>query len=309
MMSDPQIEHAIPEPLVGERVDRVVCFLTGLSRSKVSNLIKEGKIRKNNIPVRRGAERAMEGDVLLFPNPKSMPALELKPDPDVYFEVVYEDDQLVIVDKPPGLVVHPGAGKEEGTLISGLLHRYPEMGNIGEPNRLGLVHRLDKGTSGLLLVARTEEALGDLNKQMIRREIDRTYFAIVCEHLTSKKGTIEAPLGRDPKNPIKRAVIENGKDARTHYTAIAKYEKPAKITTVQCVLETGRTHQIRVHFAAINHPVLGDSLYGGVMPADYLIRPALHAEKLEIRHPRTKEKISFSSRIPDDLNILLEQAK
>ena len=102
MMSDPQIEHAIPEPLVGERVDRVVSFFTGLSRSKVSNLIKEGKIRKNNIPVRRGAERAMEGDVLLFPNPKSMPALELKPDPDVYFEVVYEDDQLVIVDKPTG---------------------------------------------------------------------------------------------------------------------------------------------------------------------------------------------------------------
>ena len=296
-----EIEYVVTEALAGERVDRVISFFSGLSRSKVSELISKGLIQKNGIPVRKGSEKTSDRDLLLFPNPEDIISNHLEADSSVQFSVVFEDDHVVVVEKPSGLVVHPGAGRENGTLANGLLAAYPDMKGVGEENRLGLAHRLDKGTSGLLLVARTNNALENLKKQMENREIGRQYFAILCGHLSSDKGLIEAPLGRDPKNPLKRTVTQDGKDARTRYQVKERYDHPIKVTTVECILETGRTHQIRAHFSAINHPVLGDKIYGGKQLAHKDIRPALHAEKIDFKHPATGKKLSFVSHLPTDL--------
>jgi len=301
-----EIEYVVTDPLANERVDRVISFFSGLSRSKVMELVNNGLVKKNEIPVKKGSERTSRGDVLLFPNPEGMVSNKLEPDSSVDFSVIFEDDHIVVVNKPPGVVVHPGSGRENGTLVNGLLARYPDMKGIGEENRLGLVHRLDKGTSGLLLVARTDDALENLKNQMENREIGRQYYAIVCGHLSSAKGLIEAPLGRDPKNPLRRAVTQDGKDARTHYQVKERYDHPIKVTVVECILETGRTHQIRAHFSAINHPVLGDQIYGGKQLAHKEIRPALHAEKIDFVHPATGKKLSFASNLPTDLAQIIE---
>ena len=199
-MSDSPIEmeYVVADPLSGERVDRVVSFFSGLSRSKVSVLIDAGLIKRNGITVKKGSEKAVEGDQLLFPDPESMTPTPITPDSSVKFSVIFEDDQVIVVDKPAGVVVHPGAGRKNGTLVNGLLARYPDMEKVGERDRLGLVHRLDKGTSGLLLVARTNSALETLRTQMENQMVGRQYFAIVSGHLSSNKGIIEAPLGRDP---------------------------------------------------------------------------------------------------------------
>ena len=296
-----EIEYVVADPLSGERIDRVVSFFSGLSRSKVSVLIDAGLIKRNGITVKKGSEKAVVGDQLLFPDPEGMTPTPITPDSSVQFSVIFEDDQVVVVDKPAGVVVHPGAGRKNGTLVNGLLARYPDMEKVGERDRLGLVHRLDKGTSGLLLVARTNSALETLRTQMENQMVGRQYFAIVSGHLSSNKGIIEAPLGRDPRNPLRRAVVQNGKDATTHYEVKATYDTPLKVTTVKCILETGRTHQIRAHFSAINHPVLGDSLYGGKFLKAKEHRPALHAERINFSHPMTKENLTFSSPLPDDL--------
>ena len=166
---------------------------------------------------------------------------------------------------------------------------------------MGLVHRLDKGTSGLLIVARTPEALENLKFQMQERHVHRQYFAIVAGHVESNKGVVDAPLGRDPKNPLKRAVINSGKYARTHYEIDQKYESPFKVSMLNCRLETGRTHQIRVHLAAIGHPVLGDELYGGRTPFNIENRLALHAQMLTFLHPKTKNLMNFESPLPAEL--------
>ena len=301
-----EIEYVVTDPLANERVDRVISFFSGLSRSKVSELVSNGLVKKNGIPVKKGSEKTLKGDVLLFPSPEGLAPNKLEPDSSVNFSVVFEDDHIVVVNKPPGVVVHPGSGRESGTLVNGLLARYPDMKGIGEEDRLGLVHRLDKGTSGLLLAARTDAALENLKKQMENREIGRQYYAILCGHLSSAKGLIEAPLGRDPKNPLRRTVTQGGKDARTHYQIKERYDHPIKVTTVECILETGRTHQIRAHFSAINHPVLGDQIYGGKQLAHKEIRPALHAEKIDFQHPTTGKKLSFVSNLPTDLVQIIE---
>ena len=301
-----EIEYVVTDPLANERVDRVISFVSGLSRSKVSELVSNGLVKKNDIPVKKGSEKTFDGDLLLFPNPEGLVSNKLEPDSSVDFSVIFEDNHVVVVNKPPGVAVHPGSGRENGTLVNGLLARYPDMKGVGEENRLGLVHRLDKGTSGLLLVARTDAALENLKKQMENREIGRQYYAILCGHLSSAKGVIEAPLGRDPKNPLRRAVIQDGKDARTHYQVKERYDRPIKITTIECILETGRTHQIRAHFSAINHPVLGDQIYGGKQLAHKEMRPALHAEKIDFGHPTTGKKLSFVSNLPTDLVQVIE---
>ncbi|HJM28111.1 MAG TPA: RluA family pseudouridine synthase [Acidimicrobiales bacterium] len=308
-MTEPlaEIDYRVSDPLAGERVDRAISFISGLSRSKVSELINEGLIRKNGIPVKKGSEKTLDGDILLFPNPENFTTRKLQPDQSVKFSTVYEDEHVVVVDKPSGLVVHPGAGRGDGTLVNGLLARYPDMSEVGDQNRLGLVHRLDKGTSGLLIVARTSTALENLKKKMENREIDRQYFAILCGHLSSEKGIIEAPLGRDPRNPIRRAVIPNGKSAKTHYRVMEKYSIPIKATIAECTLETGRTHQIRAHFSAIGNPVLGDQLYGGETLGNELGRPALHSQRIEFTHPVTGKELSFFSLLPTDLANLKSQ--
>ena len=285
----------------GERVDRVIAFFSGLSRSKVSDLISKRLILRNGIPIKKGSEIVHTNDEISMPNLVDEAVEEIASDESIDFEVVFEDDSVIVVSKPSGLIVHPGSGIANGTLVNGLAAQFPDLREIGDPTRLGLVHRLDKGTSGLLIVARTPEALENLKFQMQERHVHRQYFAIVAGHVESNKGVVDAPLGRDPKNPLKRAVINSGKYARTHYEIDQKYESPFKVSMLNCTLETGRTHQIRVHLAAIGHPVLGDELYGGRTSFNIENRLALHAQMLTFLHPKTKNLMNFESPLPAEL--------
>jgi 23S rRNA pseudouridine1911/1915/1917 synthase len=285
----------------GERVDRVIAFFSGLSRSKVSDLISKRLILRNGIPIKKGSEIVHTNDEISMPNLVDEAVEEIASDESIDFEVVFEDDSVIVVSKPSGLIVHPGSGIANGTLVNGLAAQFPDLREIGDPSRLGLVHRLDKGTSGLLIVARTPEALENLKFQMQERHVHRQYFAIVAGHVESNKGVVDAPLGRDPKNPLKRAVINSGKYARTHYEIDQKYESPFKVSILNCRLETGRTHQIRVHLAAIGHPVLGDELYGGRTSFNSENRLALHAKMLTFLHPITSNLMHFESPLPAEL--------
>ena len=285
----------------GERVDRVIAFFSGLSRSKVSDLISKRLILRNGIPIKKGSEIVHTNDEISMPNLVDEAVEEIASDESINFEVVFEDDSVIVVSKPSGLIVHPGSGIANGTLVNGLAAQFPDLREIGDPTRLGLVHRLDKGTSGLLIVARTPEALENLKFQMQERHVHRQYFAIVAGHVESSKGVVDAPLGRDPKNPLKRAIINSGKYARTHYEIDQKYESPFKVSMLNCRLETGRTHQIRVHLAAIGHPVLGDELYGGRTSFNVENRLALHAQILTFLHPKTKNLMNFESPLPAEL--------
>ena len=285
----------------GERVDRVIAFFSGLSRSKVSDLISKRLILRNGIPIKKGSEIVHTNDEISMPNLVDEAVEEIASDESIDFEVVFEDDSVIVVSKPSGLIVHPGSGIANGTLVNGLAAQFPDLREIGDPTRLGLVHRLDKGTSGLLIVARTPEALENLKFQMQERHVHRQYFAIVAGHVESNKGVVDAPLGRDPKNPLKRAVINSGKYARTHYEIDQKCESPFKVSMLNCRLETGRTHQIRVHLAAIGHPVLGDELYGGRTSFNIENRLALHAQMLTFLHPKTKNLMNFESPLPAEL--------
>ena len=300
-MVEDKVRYHVSPHNEGERVDRVIAFFSGLSRSKVSDLISKRLILRNGIPIKKGSEIVHLNDEISMPNLVGEAVEEIASDESIDFEVIFEDDSVIVVSKPSGLIVHPGSGIANGTLVNGLAAQFPDLREIGDPTRLGLVHRLDKGTSGLLVVARTPEALDNLKFQMQERHIHRQYFAIVAGHVESNKGVVDAPLGRDPKNPLKRAVINSGKYARTHYEIDQKYESPFKVSMLNCRLETGRTHQIRVHLAAIGHPVLGDELYGGRTSFNIENRLALHAQMLTFLHPKTKNLMNFESPLPAEL--------
>ena len=300
-MVEDKVRYHVSPHNEGERVDRVIAFFSGLSRSKVSDLISKRLILRNGIPIKKGSEIVHLNDEISMPNLVGEAVEEIASDESIDFEVIFEDDSVIVVSKPSGLIVHPGSGIANGTLVNGLAAQFPDLREIGDPTRLGLVHRLDKGTSGLLIVARTPEALDNLKFQMQERHVHRQYFAIVAGHLESNKGVVDAPLGRDPRNPLKRAVINSGKYARTHYEIDQKYESPFKVSMLNCRLETGRTHQIRVHLAAIGHPVLGDELYGGRTSFNSENRLALHAQMLTFLHPITSNLMHFESPLPAEL--------
>jgi 23S rRNA pseudouridine1911/1915/1917 synthase len=226
----------------------------------------------------------------------------LEPDPGIDVPVVHEDDHLLVVDKPAGVVVHPGAGRRTGTVIQGLLARYPELAGVGpDPQRPGIVHRLDKGTSGLLLVARTEAAHSALVAALAARQVHRRYRALVWGLVEANSGLIDAPIGRSARDPTRMAVEQRGKGARTRYEVRQRLREPVSVTELTCTLETGRTHQIRVHLSSIGHPVVGDARYGGRRQSLPLGRPFLHAEALELAHPVTGAPLAFASPLPDDL--------
>jgi 23S rRNA pseudouridine1911/1915/1917 synthase len=215
--------------------------------------------------------------------------------------VVYDDEHVIVVDKPAGLVVHPGAGNVSGTLVNGLLARYPEIATIGEPHRPGIVHRLDIGTSGLMVVAHSVRAYHYLVYALSQRDVTRVYRAMVWGYPANPTGVIDAPIGRDHRDPMRMAVVVDGKSARTRYHVLAAYSAPAEASALECRLESGRTHQIRVHLAAIGHPVVGDGTYGGARHPIASPRPFLHAAELAFDHPGTGESLTFTSPLPDDL--------
>jgi 23S rRNA pseudouridine1911/1915/1917 synthase len=219
--------------------------------------------------------------------------------------IVHVDDAVLVVDKPAGLVVHPGAGHRDGTLVAGVLARFPDVAAVGDPARPGLVHRLDRGTSGLLVVARTPAAHADLVAQLAARTVERRYTAVVLGVPEPRSGVVDAPIGRSSRDPTRMAVSATGRPARTHYRVEADFTEPVAAARVGCRLETGRTHQVRVHLAAIGHPVVGDGSYGGDRPTLPAPRPCLHAARLGFRHPATGEAVAFDSPLPADVEAVL----
>jgi 23S rRNA pseudouridine1911/1915/1917 synthase len=242
-----------------------------------------------------------EGDLVDIDLPDRPAEIELAADRSVPVPVVHEDADMIVVDKPAGVVVHPGAGQGSGTLVNGLLARYPEIRDVGQPDRPGIVHRLDKGTSGLLVVARSAPAYDRLVAMLGRHEVDRRYRTLVWGTVASPSGLVDAPVGRSGRERTRMAVTVRGKPARTWYDVVRTFHQPVEVTELVCRLETGRTHQIRVHMASIGHRVVGDGRYGGDRQSLPLPRPFLHAEHLGFDHPLTGEALTFTSPLPDDL--------
>jgi 23S rRNA pseudouridine1911/1915/1917 synthase len=236
------------------------------------------------------------------------------PDPSVAFEVVYEDEQLIVVDKPAGLVVHPAPGHRTATLVNGLVERFPDLRSLAEvggggSDRPGIVHRLDRGTSGLMVIARSPDSYRSLVAQLEDRSVHRVYWALVFGRVEEESGMVDAPIGRSVSAPTRMAVSPRGKEARTRYRVEARHSLPAPTTLLTATLETGRTHQIRVHLSAIGHPVVGDQVYGRGrrLPGFALERPFLHARSLSLVHPTTGEAMSWTSELPSDLSEELQK--
>jgi 23S rRNA pseudouridine1911/1915/1917 synthase len=282
-------------------------MMSGVSRSSVASLIDAGAVLVAGEPVQARSVRLNAGDEVEVDLPDPAEAQRLVPDPEVAVPVLHEDDDLLVIDKPSGLVVHPGAGQRTGTLVHGLLARYPELVGVGpDPSRPGIVHRLDKGTSGLLLVARTQPAYEALVGALSERSVHRRYRALAWGAFDAPRGLIDAPIGRSAREPTLMAVDERGKEARTRYEVQRSFVEPVVVTELVCTLETGRTHQIRVHLRSIGHAVVGDTRYGGARQSLPMARPFLHAEHLELAHPVTGEPVSFHSPLPADLTALLD---
>ena len=274
----------------------------GLSRSRLQSLAVDGSVTVNGAPA-RPSQRLRLGDVVIVCVPPARPPENLVPQ-DIPLSVVYEDADLVVVDKPAGLPVHPGPGHPDGTLVNGLLARCPDIRGIGGELRPGIVHRLDLDTSGLLVVAKTQLAHQNLTEQMKRRETLKEYMAMAVGLVTPESGVIDAPIGRDPRHRQRMAVTVGGRNARTHYRTAENLPEHS-LLSVQ--LETGRTHQIRVHLAYLGYPILGDDVYG--KPSPLLNRQFLHATRLAFRHPTTDLWMEHRAELPADLSQLLTSAR
>jgi 23S rRNA pseudouridine1911/1915/1917 synthase len=291
----------VPPALAGERLDRVVAMLTGVSRARAAALVAAGEVAVDGRPATTRSSKLAEGAVVELADVVEEDDGLPMADPGVVVPVVHEDDDLVVVDKPAGLVVHPGAGQAHGTLVHGLLARYPEIATVGEPDRPGIVHRLDKGTSGLMLVARSPDAYEELVAMLSARAVTRRYWTLVWGRVESPTGMVDAPIGRSRRDRTRMAVTVRGRPAVTSYEVRQRFAHPADVTELSCTLSTGRTHQIRVHLSSIGHPVVGDDRYGGDRGTIRFPRPALHAEHLALVHPVTGEPLAFDSPLPEDL--------
>ena len=278
----------------GVRIDRALAALSGLSRAQTRQLLEEGGVIIGGMVATKSTVPRL-GDVIEYTVPQSDEGLVPEP---VEFDIALRTEEVLVVDKPAGIVVHPGAGNQKGTLAHGLAHRFPELEALGAEYRWGLVHRLDRDTSGLLLVARTAAMHEYLQDQLQQRKVGRTYLALVSGHLGSATGTIEAPIGRDPLRPTRMAIVRDGRPSRTHYTRLESFEE---CTFVEIELETGRTHQIRVHFDSIGHGLVGDQTYGDTgIELGNPGRVWLHAARLRFGLP-DGTSLEASSALPDDL--------
>jgi len=272
----------------------IVARLTGLSRAEARQLVESGAARFDG-RTGAGRDRLPAGATVTAAVPERSQGLQPEP---VSFTVRYDADGIIVVDKPAGIVMHPGAGPRTATLAAGLLYRWPELDGVGGPERAGIVHRLDRGTSGLVLVARDAATHAALQSAVKRREVGRRYAALVEGAFAFPTGTVDAAIGRDPRHPTRMAVTAGGRPAVTHYRQAAAWDAVQR-SMLMVRLETGRTHQIRVHLASIRHPVVGDGTYGsGRSGAGDAGRIWLHAHALDFRHPVTDEAVSVESPLP-----------
>jgi 23S rRNA pseudouridine1911/1915/1917 synthase len=297
-------QRNIPQDFAGKRIDQALAILfPDYSRNRLQKWIRDGHVTIDG--KRCSAKSKIWGGetVLIEPQADRKDAAHLPE--DIPLVLVYEDDAILVIDKPAGLVVHPGSGNWSGTLLNALLQRTPSSASLP---RAGIVHRLDKDTSGLMVVAKTLAARTELVRQMQARQVGREYVAIVHGRVSSD-GTVEAPIGRHPRDRKRMAIVARGKPATTHYTVV---ESGAEWAMLTCRLETGRTHQIRVHLSSIGHALIGDPVYkpnrvSHALPevARGLGRQALHARRLQIKHPITRREIWWHSPLPEDLRALL----
>ena len=284
----------------GNRLDKFVsekCL--ELSRTHAQKLINDGYIKVNE-NIARASLRLEAGDRVDIIIPPALPS-ELTPEA-IPLNIIYEDDDLLVVDKPAGLTVHPAPGHPSHTLVNAILSHFPHLADISNSLRPGIVHRLDKDTSGLMLVAKNKVAQDNLIDQFRTRSVNKSYLVLVEGRLTPERGIIEAVIGRDPRNRKRMAVVSRGSEARTEYQ-VSKYT--GNYTLLEITPETGRTHQIRVHLAAIGYPVVGDAVYG--VKSSYLSRQFLHACRLGFRLPSSGEYVEFTSKLPRDLAQALKE--
>jgi len=284
----------------GARLDTYVAERCHISRAYARKLIDQARVTADGAGVKPG-HRLHTGQRIIVSIPPPSPT-SLVPE-DIALQVIYEDSDILVVDKPAGMLVHPAAGQYTGTLVNAVLARCPDLGGIDGSLRPGIVHRLDKETSGLMVVAKNDAAHASLSRQIKQRSVTKIYIALVTGHLSPEKGVIDAPIGRNPSNRKRMAVVSGGREARTRYRVLGY---PGEHTLVEAMPETGRTHQIRVHFAAIGHPVFGDMVYGKRSPL--LGRQFLHAQRLGFRLPSTGEYVEFRSELPPDLETALRLA-
>lgn len=280
----------------GERLDALLPrIMPELTRSAAQKLISSGLVEVNGAPVKKNYRSSL-GDEISVTLPTPEPA-ELVPQ-DIALDVVYEDDDLIVINKPRGMVVHPAPGHPDGTLVNALLfHCGDSLSGIGGERRPGIVHRIDKDTSGLIIAAKNDFSHQKLSAQLADHSLCRTYEAVVYGRVKADSGTVDAPIGRHPVDRKRMAVTEKGSRAAvTHYEVIARYRE---FTHIRCRLETGRTHQIRVHMEKIGHPLLGDMVYGRKCPAKGLEGQCLHARELEFVHPRTGQSVHLQTELPE----------
>lgn len=287
----------------GIRIDKVLKDLKiTSSRSQIQSWIKEGYVTVDGKQVKSNF-KCKTGDIIRWQIPE-VKELELIPT-NIPLDIVYEDEDIAIINKPKGMVVHPAAGHQTDTLVHALLYHIKDLSSINGTKRPGIVHRLDKDTTGLMVIAKNDFAHISLSEQLMNRSLGRIYVALVHGIIKPESGVIDAPIGRDPIHRKKMAVVPSGKNAKTYFHVLERFHH---YTYVQCQLETGRTHQIRVHMKYIKHPIVGDEVYGR-KKALGLTSQALHAQTLTLIHPRTKEKMTFTQEVPTYFEETLHQLR
>lgn len=292
----------------GERLDKlIVTHLSELSRAQVQVLIKDGHVKVNGAAVKPGV-KLRGGEEITVTLPEESDEQTIQPE-QIPLDVVYEDDELAVINKPAGLVVHPGVGNTSGTLVNAIIARWKEIATMNDPDeRRGIVHRLDKDTSGLIVVAKNEVALADLMAQFQARTVDKVYIALLERTPKTPTGRIEAPIGRDPKQRKRMAVIRGGKPAVTEFRVLDDQFADGQ-ALVEFHLHTGRTHQIRVHAAFIGCPIVGDRVYGFRKQRTRMKRAFLHAARLAFNHPITGERMQFESELPVGLQQVMSKLR
>ncbi len=295
----------IPEGLNQERVDAALSRLLGLSRNVIVGLIESGEISKSGKAVGK-SDRVATGDQIEILLPAAKGEAKLTATPIDGLKVVYDDEFLIVIDKPVGIAAHPSPGWQGATVVGAIFAAGYQLATSGAAERQGVVHRLDVGTSGLMVVAKNEIAYSSLKDQFRNRTVSKVYHALVQGHMDPTVGTIDAPIDRHPREDYRFAVVANGKPSITHYKTLEVF--PA-VTLLEIELETGRTHQIRVHFSALHHPLVGDLTYGSdpaLAMKLSISRPWLHAKQLAFDHPGSGERMSFNAEYPADLTRSLE---